>query len=442
MIPVALLLITGSVIYYAQFGLSVFGLILCTLENTVMSFIARPTLSAFFALRTIDEDYSTFERAITHVYGAVLIIAPILTTTAVLSGFQSYVRDFFYSLKMTSKGKMYVIGDGNMGGKIAEKYADKYFVHYLMPAKTENKVRLPYLRRKVWAFPTDYGNLPLQLKECKLEKAACVVLDFKNWFENLKGINEILEYLMKYSADEPTPLCIINAPVLYRDVFDNMYIGLCKKYGRPETVLDVSFVNVNEVNAKKFFEDPELTVQPENRHHILLIGIGKYGSAVLSELARYMMRNGQWGTIEVFDRSLEKNINDLMYSSENVKTHIFREVEPAANAKVSCVAASEAGPLQANYYQANVGEFRFTADLEQILEDGPLTEVFFCIDDISVNFECYRMVSTLLDKEKNESLRIYFRVSKEIGLAFDALELSSDQFRRLPDDLPDIELFH
>jgi len=335
---------------------------------------------------------------------------------------------------------MYVIGDGKMAGVIAEKYAKTYFVHYLMPAKTENKTRLPFLKKKVWAYPIDYSNMPLTLKECKMEKAACIVLNFSSWFENQKSVNEIFSYLMENSSDEPTPLCIVDAPTLYRDIFKGMYKGLCTKYSRPETVLKVSFLNTHEINARKFFENPEFTVQPKNRHHIMVLGLGSFGTAMLNELSNYMAENGLWGTIEVFDRNLEQNINNFMYSTECLqKSDSYSEVETEENAVLSVDMETEAGLIRSNYYQANIGELKFSRYLETIVQKECLTEVLFCIDNISVNFECYRLASALLKRQEN--VKMYFRVGGAFRNAYDAIELSSDKFHHLPDGFPDIDLF-
>lgn len=440
MIPVALIMVLEGLVYYSKSGLTALGVFLCTLENTIMTFIARPTISSFHAFRTMDGDYTLFERVITYLYGATIIIAPILTTTAVLAGFQSYVLDFLYSLKLTSKGRMYVIGDGKMAANIAEKYADRYFVQYLMPSNTESKKRLPLLKKKVWAYAVDYTNMPLTLKDVKLENAACVVLDFKDWFSNLNGINLIFERLMQKNSKEPTPVCIVDAPVLYRDVFDSMYRGLCVKFNCPETVLAVSFVNTEEVNAAKFFEQPNLSEQPEGRHHVMIVGLGNYGTALLNELQNYYLDHGLWGTVEVFDRNVESHVNNLIYSPDNIRYMDKMEIiEPVENAKMSGRFDTPAGPLQANYYQATVGELNFTNYLCKILEKEKLTELFFCIDDISVNFECYRMVLSMM--KKNSDIKMFFRVGKSNKGYFDAMEMSTKNICRLPDELPDVELF-
>lgn len=440
MIPVALVMILEGLIYYSKSGLTTLSVALCTLENTIMTFIARPTISSFLAFRTMGDEYTLFERIVTYLYGATIIIAPILTTTAVLAGFQSYVLDFLYSLKLTSRDRMYVIGDGKMAANIAEKYADRYFVQYLMPSGTESKKRLPLLKKKVWAYAVDYSNMPLTLKDIKLEKAVCVVLDFKDWFSSLNGINLIFERLMQKKSGEPTPVCIVDAPVLYRDVFDSMYRGLCMKYNCPETVLAVSFVNTEEVNAAKFFEQPNLTEQPDGHHHVMIVGLGNYGTALLNELQRYFLRHGLWGTTDVFDRNVERHVNNLIYSPDNLRDKDKMDIiEPAENAKLSGRVLTPSGPLQANYYQATVGELNFTDYLIKIIEKEKFTELFFCIDDISVNFECYRLGLAMI--KENRDTNMYFRVGKSSKGYFDAMELSTKNIYRLPDELPDVELF-
>lgn len=439
MIPVALLIAAEGLIYFSSYGFSKTEVFLCTVENLCMAFIARPTVTAFNAFKAIKESYTPAEVLITKIYGALIIIAPILTTTAILAGFRVYIYDFFNSFKRRAKKNMYVIGDGSLAKAAATHYADEYTVHYLVPEKTSDKERLPLLRQKIIASPADYNHIQAALTTSKIEEADCVVLNFSDWFSRYKTATDLLRYLVQNGDESKTiPVYQVDAPKLYQDVFEGLFKGVCRKYNKPESLLDVYFADVSEWNVKHFFENPELTEQPDNKHHIVIVGFGRYGQAVLAELAKYMDDHGLWGTIEIFDRELERNLLDLIYATKTrVVYDSIEEVKTNTGFKtLSTSFTTEAGPLQVNYYQAVIGELKFAKIVESILSNSRITEVFFCIGDTSVNFEGYRMM--LRYAEKHDNIRVYFRAGVELAETFEVLELASDKYRALPDGVADI----
>lgn len=440
LIPIVFVCIAESIIYYSASGLSNSEVFLCSLDNTYKIFLARPAINPYYAFRAINKNYSEFARVITHIYGFVVIIAPILTASAIIASFRAYIYDFWYSIKVSFKDKMFIIGDGRMIHSIAEKYADKYYVHYLMSNDVEDQVRIPYLQKKIKAFTVDYKNMPRSCKDAHIEKGACIVINFRNWFDSYTTITDCLEYLISKSGDEPTPVFMIDAPSTFTDIFDNLYRGLCMKLDRPTTTLSIKFINVDEVNAKAFFENPRLTEQPGNEHHIIFAGLGTYGKTFLEHLVTYMFSAGISGSIDVVDRNMDNNIQDLLYSSKNQNLeNLYTVVEAAPDASYSVKLKSPSGDIDLNYYKASIGDLNFANIMSRIVDKHPISEYFLCVDNVSITLEYYRMLLVYL--VNSNKTKIYFRLSEDQSSAFDAIKIASPEVDYLPDQFPELELF-
>jgi len=151
----------------------------------------------------------------------------------------------------------------------------------------------------------------------------------------------------------------------------------------------------------------------------------------------YMIDHSLWGTIEIFDRRLEQNVANLLYSTKLQDAQdIVHETEPVPYASLSGVLDTKAGPINTNYYQASIGELKFSNILTGIIAADDISEMLLCIDNIEANFECYRMMMSYV--RKTDNIRLYFRAGQQLSESFEALELQSDKFRLLPNSIPDI----
>jgi len=440
MIPVVIICMIEGAKYFGGMGLTDTEAFLSSLDNTVKLFLARPTIGPHLAFSSIDDQYTNVEKVIVHIYAVLAILAPILMTTAIVAGFSAYIFDFVNSIKISFKDKMFIVGDGHMTKVIASKYAKKYYVNFLMPSDTTNEERVPILKEKIKAFPVDYQNIDASLKPTKLEKASYVVLNFKDWFKSYKTVTDVIEYLVKKNDGENSlPVYIVDAPGVFKNVFENTYRGFCHKYGKGQAALSFKYINVNDTNARNFFKEPHFTQRPDNVHHIVFTGIGGYGRAMLKELIAYMSRNNITGTVDIFDRSVETSLNNLMYSDRSLSiADKFTAAPTAKNAKISVDQTVDAGIIRSNYYQVNIGEFKATEYLSTILGQYGITEFFCCIENISASFECYRMIESYGDEFRNTNL--YFRVGPQLENAFGAMQQYSQRLQFMPDGCPDFEL--
>ncbi|GEM_PF-6585016 len=439
MIPIVIICLGVGIVYYREMGLGESERILCSVDNTVRIFLARPTIQPFLAFRSINENYTEFERFMTYTYSVLVIVAPILMTTAILAGFRAYIFDFLNSLKISFRKKMFIIGDGQTAKVIASKYAREYNVFYLMPAETTNEERVSLLKEKVKAYNVDYMKICDTCKLAKMEKASYVVLNFSDWFASYKTVTDIVEYLVKNNTGVSMPVGIVDSPGALRNAFNLMYQGFCNKYGKDNSALSFLNINVNDTNSQSFFMDPHMTQQPDGRHHIVFVGVGGYGRAMLRELVNYMISNDLTGTIELFDRSVESSINNLMYAPQNTaNAGRFSVVPNAVNAEYSTSLKTDAGSIDLNFYRVNIGELKATSYMGGILSKDRATEFFCCIADLETCFECYRMIEAFGDDFADTKL--YFRVEPKHINAFKAMQLNSPGLEFLPDDFPDIEL--